>query len=174
MSDTTWELKPLVGIGPLRFGMSLKDVDAFEDLLGQVYAQFDEKKPNGSSVVQQARDLEAPVLYFTKGILTGIQLDHHAKVRIEFGGISVFRDASRDVLAAFEAAEGQAYFGLGATLFPELSISMTGFCVLPSASGLPKFSEDQADAPPKVLNMEIAGAFDPYLAKYEPISFVDD
>lgn len=173
MSVMTWELKPLVGVGPLRFGMSLKDVDAFEDLLGAVYAQFDEKKPDGSSVVQQARDLEAPVLYFTKGILTGIQLDHHAKAGIEFSGTSVFQDTSHDVLAAFERAEGSAYFGLGAALYPKLSISMTGFCVGLSGSGAPKFDEDQADSPTKVLNMEIAGAFDPYLTKYEPISFLD-
>jgi hypothetical protein len=153
--------------------MSLDDVASLENMLGAIHAEFEEKKPDGSSVVQQARDLESPVLYFTTGVPTGIQLDHHTKFLIYFNGIAVFKTPSRNALAAFEKSEGKAFFGLGAILFPELSVSMNGFCTGRTTAGLPEFWEQAEGSPPNVLNMETARSCDPHIAKYEPISFLD-
>jgi hypothetical protein len=166
-----WDLKPLVGVGPLRFGMTRGDVEAIARTLGPIYAEFTENGPDGSPILQQARDMEAPVLFFRAERLTGIQLDRYTKFDIVFSGTSIFGGASRDALIALENANEGALWGLGAVLFPKLSISTNGFFIGRGNGGTPQFWEQAPDTPPKVLNMEMADAYAPYLKNYTPISF---
>lgn len=168
-----WELNPLIGVGPLRFGMSRDDVASLEAELGPIYAEFTEQGADNIPVLQQARDMEAPVLYFRNEKLTGIQLDRYTKFNIMFGGVSVFEASSRDALAAFEKANGGALYGLGAVLFPKLSISTNGFIIGIDKQNAPEFWEQSSDDPPKVVNVEMANAYDAFLHNYQPITFID-
>lgn len=170
MSET-WELDPLIGVGPLRFGMSRDEVASLQSILGPIYAEFSESDPDNGPVLQQARDLESPVLYFRNDRLKGIQPDLHTKFNITFSGVSVFSDPSRDVLIAFEKANGEALYGLGAVLFSKLSISTNGFVTGMNQQNSPQFWEQSSDKPPKVVNMEMGNAYDAYLKNYQPISF---
>lgn len=169
MSET-WELDPLIGVGPLRFGMSRDEVATLEPILGPIYAEFSEPDADNRPRLQQARDLEAPILYFRTDRLTGIQLDLNTKFNIVFNGVSVFGNNSRDVLIAFENANGGALYGLGAVLFPKLSVSTNGFVNVDGKSS-PQFWEQFAEKTPKVVNMEMANAYDPFLDKYQTITF---
>ncbi|NTE87730.1 hypothetical protein [Agrobacterium rubi] len=154
MSET-WELDPLIGVGPLRFGMSRDEVATLEPILGPIYAEFSEPDADNGPLLQQARDLEAPIIYFRTDRLTGIriQLDLNTKFNIVFKGVSVFGNNSRDVLIAFENANGGALYGLGAV------------------QSSPQFWEQFAEKIPKVVNIEMANAYDPFLDKYQTITF---
>jgi hypothetical protein len=167
-----WELKPLIGVGPLHFGMSRDEVATLESELGPIYAEFTENGPDNEPILQQARDMESPVLYFKNENLTGIQLDRYTKFNIVFGNTSVFGDLSRDTLFAFEKANGGAFYGLGAILFPKLSVSTNGFFIGNNKDSTPEFWEQASDNPPKVLNMEMEGAYERFLNKYTPMSFL--
>lgn len=170
MSET-WKLEPLLGVGPLRFGMSRDEVASLASILGPIYAEFSQSDPDNGTVLQQARDLESPVLYFRNNRLKGIQLDSHTKFNITFNGVSVFSDPSRDVLMAFENANGEALYGLGAVLFSKLSVSTNGFVTGLDQENSPQLWDQSSDKPPKVVNVEMQNAYNAYLNKYQPITF---
>ncbi|MBK8456232.1 MAG: hypothetical protein IPL47_03260 [Phyllobacteriaceae bacterium] len=151
--------------------MSRDDVARLESDLGAVYAEFTEAGADGKPIIQQARDMEAPVLFFKEGGLSGIQLDHHSRFDVRFGDVSVFGGHSRDILAALENANGGALFGLGAVLFAGLAVSTNGFFAGADPQGAPVFWDDLPDRPAKVVNLEMRGAYDPYLQNYAAISF---
>jgi hypothetical protein len=168
--DETWEVIPLIGLGPLRLGMSRNEIDAFSGVLGAVYAYDEKPLPNGKVVYNEYRDLESPFVTYMNGRVVDISIDHHSRFDIRYHAISVFKDRAQNLLQAFEKEDGRALWGLGGVVFPRLSLGVKGFVIELGRNGRPVFWEDTEEQPPRILTIAMAGAYDEFLSHYHPVS----
>ena len=163
-----WEITPHVGAGPLKFGMSRKDIAAFEYLMGALEAA--DAGPDNSIV--EYRDLGWPVCTFIADKLVNLEFDWRCEYLL-FDGQPKFSSNSRVVLKSLETKNGGALIGLGYVLFDKLSISTGGFFTQENVTGDEYYWEDRPDEDIKRgISIGISGAYDQYIEHYVPISFL--
>ena len=114
--DTTWNIVPGAGIGPIRFGASLDDVarvlgTAAPAVTKDASATF----LDGGLVVKLADDQVAEIVVTPR-----------AAREIAFGGRSFFDDEPDLVLFALETANGGAIEAKGDVVFAQLGIRTAG------------------------------------------------
>jgi hypothetical protein len=168
-----WEITPLVGVGPLKFGMRQADVAKLEGTLGEIYRAFEETGPNGQKVVKEARDLGAPVCVFYDDLLSEINLDWRSDFPVFFDGLDIFRSRAKDVLQTMERKSGTALFGLGLVLFDSLSINTSGYFIKSKSGPGGSYWDDVGDKSiDRTVSVAKKDSFRTFLGEYEPISFL--
>lgn len=172
-STQNWELTPLVGVGPLKFGMRQADVANLEGMLGGVYRSFELTSPSGETAVREARDLGSPVCVFIDDLLTEINLDWRTEFPIFYEGLDIFRAQSRDVLQAMERKNGSALFGLGLVLFDTLSINTSGYFIRSKSEPGGSYWDNVGDTSiDRTVSVAKKDSFRFILTEYEPVSFM--
>jgi len=148
-----WEILPLLGFGPLRFGMSSAQAASFDAIYGVVESRIDEAA-NDTGVldamsqftaeIPEMRELMAqlasqhrgafsehrkttsPILRFKDDKLYEIVLGEHCD-RAEIGAIRPFVDPRREVIRGVTRLSGRRRKLRGVYLFEGLGIMMHGY-----------------------------------------------
>lgn len=168
-----WEIKPLIGVGPVLLGMTRNEVAKLEPVLGEIYAYDEINLPTGKTRYKESRDLEAPIITFEDNRVVEINIDWRSRSDIVFNNISVFGDHARNVLSALEAASGGALFGLGLVLFDNLSINTSGFYVAAKTGSGGRYWDDIGDKSiDRTISVCVKDNFKSFLEEYSPISFL--
>ncbi|WP_326715558.1 hypothetical protein OG758_47290 [Streptomyces sp. NBC_01474] len=120
------ELLPLVGVGPLRLGMSAQEARDAVQAWGLLRVASSDLEPGQILLKHDASGLNV-MLGFTKGALSGVELfrffDEDADVRVLLDGLDVFRTPSVDLFELFaERGHEITENGLGFDELPELKI----------------------------------------------------
>ena len=168
-----WPLVPLSTLGPLRLGMTVREVEALADLLGAVYALDRKELPSGEIVFRESRDLEAPIVTYKNDQVIEIMTDHHSRFNVVHDSLPVFDARAADLRAALERRDGSAWWGFGGVVFPKLSIGTMNFLTGFAPDGSMLFWGETAERPPRSVTLAMPGAFDPFLDRHDrPISFL--
>ncbi|MFI8791343.1 hypothetical protein [Streptomyces sp. NPDC055105] len=120
------ELLPLVGVGPLRLGMSAQEARDAVQAWGLLRVTSSDPEPGQILLKHDASGLNV-MLGFTKGALSGVELfrffDEDADVRVLLDGLDVFRTPSVDLFELFaERGHEITENDLGFDELPELKI----------------------------------------------------
>ncbi|MGW6482804.1 hypothetical protein ACWGDS_33895 [Streptomyces sp. NPDC055059] len=101
------ELLPLVGVGPLRFGMSAQEARDAVQAWGLLRVASSDPEPGQILLKHDASGLNV-MIGFTMGALSGVELfrfldddDADADVRVLLDGLDVFRTPSVDLFELF-------------------------------------------------------------------------
>ncbi|WP_328541407.1 MULTISPECIES: hypothetical protein [unclassified Streptomyces] len=120
------ELLPLVGVGPLRLGVSAQEARDAVQAWGLLRVASSDLEPGQILLKHDAFGLNV-MLGFTKGALSGVELfrffDEDADVRVLLDGLDVFRTPSVDLFELFaERGHEITENDLGFDELPELKI----------------------------------------------------
>ncbi|MER5959357.1 hypothetical protein [Streptomyces longhuiensis] len=120
------ELLPLVGVGPLRLGMSAQEARDAVQAWGLLRVASSDPEPGQILLKHDASGLNV-MLGFTKGALSGVELfrflDEDADVRVLLEGLDVFRTPSVDLFELFaERGHEITENDLGFDELPELRV----------------------------------------------------
>lgn len=164
-----WQIEPLVGLGPLKLGMSRRQIGAILDPMHPV-ENFDDAYGGGK---REFRGLEMPVVSYVGSeaagfVATGFDTDWRVKA-VALDTFDVYDHPSRDVLQFLEHKNGGgALAGLGFVLFPKLGINTNGFYDEKAQSFFDVRGGDQDERGLAVLRQ---GDADIMRAEFRPISF---
>ncbi|MFF7751843.1 hypothetical protein ACFZCP_21890 [Streptomyces sp. NPDC007971] len=120
------EIRPQVGVGPFRLGMSVAQARGTFHASGPFRPVADDTSP-GQIVLRHEESGLDVVLGFTRGALSGVELfrfrNEDADVRILFDGLDVFRTPSEDLFEQL-ALRGHVIEedDLGFDALPELKV----------------------------------------------------
>lgn len=103
MDADTWEVGPNKGVGPLRFGMTHKEVARYDDVMGAVDETKEEKLLDGRVYLNEFRDIEALICSFDEGQLSAIRIGESDAIDYRIGGLLLFEDRQRAVHAVIRA-----------------------------------------------------------------------
>ena len=156
-----WTLSPLVGVGPLRLGMSRSDVDRLSDLLGPIDEPVSqETRADGRTMIVEYRDKSSPECVFDEDALCEIIMSEFVRFDIRLDGVSMFTVAPQQAVAAMARTCGPAYWSIGRLFFPESAIQVTGFIGEIGHSGVPVFQSEETGFSTPQLIMARAGSYD--------------
>lgn len=157
-----WIAEPLVGLKPLRFGMTPDQVRAL-GVLGPVSARH----PAFDGTVNEFRTMSEPVCGFRDDRLTAVDTSWRVG-EVRFEDISVYEVQPALLLQSLERANGGALLGLGSVLFDRLGINVSGFYLVEEE----RFFEPGKDLDDqRGLALAEAGAYDSVIDEYAPITF---
>ncbi|MFI9250339.1 hypothetical protein [Streptomyces sp. NPDC053069] len=120
------EIRPHVGVGPFRFGMSVEEARAA--VAGRCPFRTVSCDEEPGQIVLRQDDFEMDVvLGFTKGALSGVELvrfrNEDADVRVLLDGLDVFRTPSEDLFQQLaERGHTIEENDLGFDVLPELKV----------------------------------------------------
>jgi hypothetical protein len=97
-----WTIQPLIGIAPLRFGMSQAEVAALPEMGPPLSTQVDT-----FGLFQEFRELGRPMCDYREGRIVSLAVDHHVN-NVSYEGLDVFGGDPRTLLLALRAANGGA------------------------------------------------------------------
>ena len=158
-----WEISPLIGLGPLKFGMKPEDI-ALIDGLGPVTNSF--KAYDGS--VNEYRTMDIPVCNYAKGILAAVDTNSQVK-NLTLDGMDIYNTPPLQVIQTLERLNGGAKSGLGSMLFINIGINISGFYIEEEKRLYEPEAEERDE---RGLGMFIKGAFDSVIDEYEEITFL--
>ena len=159
-----WEITPLVGLGPLKFGMSPKEVARIEGLgpVTDSHTAYDNS-------LNEFRTMDVPVCNYVDGLLAAVDTNHLVE-NVKLDGIDVYQTSPERLVKMLERLNRGAKIGLGSILFNEIGINISGFYLEEEAKF---FDPGTGDIDERGLGMFRKGGFDPYLNEYRTINFLD-
>ncbi len=156
-----WTLLPLVGVGPLKFGMSRSDVDRLSDILGPIDEPVSEEpRTDGRTLIVEYRDMDSPECVFDEDALCEIIISEFVRFDILLNGVSIFTVAPQQTVAAMARTCGPAYWSIGRLFFPEAAIQVAGFIAELETGGVPVFQSEETGFPTPQLIMARKGSYD--------------
>jgi hypothetical protein len=173
MSDA-WEIRPMVGVGPISLGMTRDEVAGLQQILGEVYAYDKIELAPGRIQLKESRDLQSPIITFENDRVVEINLDWRNKSEIFYKELSVFRSHAKDFMSLLEIDNGKAWVGLGMVLFEKLSLNSSGFFQSSKSGGAGKYWDDQNDASiDRSISVCVRDHYLPFMEHYTQISFLN-
>ena len=163
-----WQIEPLVGLGPLKFGMTRAEVGAILDPIHSV-DDFSDDYLGGK---REFRGLYVPVISYTGADVnritaTGFEVGWRVK-EVYLDEFDIFEHPSKDVLQFLEHKSGAALAGLGFVLFDPLGINTSGFFDEKQGSFFDVRGGEQDE---RNLALFPKGAFDSLLGQFHKINF---
>jgi hypothetical protein len=155
-----WEIKPLIGVGPLKFGMSMADVENIE-LMGKPSKTLD--MYDGSK--SEYRSMNIPVCNYIDGKLSTIDTNWRIN-DLFFKNISIYTEDPRSVSEKLQKLNGYTLMGLGSLLFPEIGLNVSGFFDEEAKRFRSMHSSEQDDRGVAIFQK---GAFDELLENYQRV-----
>lgn len=162
-----WTIHPLVGVGPLRFGMSRDEVASAAPELGPVERALPTWDGTG---LNEHRALHEPTCGYGDKGLDSIGFDWRARDLL-FDGTDLFATEPAIVVRQLHVANGDAaLIGLGSLLFRQLGVAIGGFY----SEELGRYLSPKAgDEEYRTVALEPFGASDPLLESYKPFRLAD-
>lgn len=160
----SWNIEPLIGLGPLKLGMSSVDVGKILDAmypLERKFVQFD-----GS--IRETRGIGLPYCTYEGDKLQEIEATHSV-ADVSFQRMDIFGSKSIEFLQVLEKANGGALYGVGTVLFYNLSISTSGFYD-PKRGYYENFYDGQDE---RSISLTTEQAFKPLMSQFKRIKFLD-
>ncbi len=154
-----WTIEPLIGLGPLRIGMSAKEVARILNPIHPIdhrFVAFD-----GS--IEEHRGLMVPTCSYDGDVLRGIDTTYRVENAL-FDGIDVYQSRSRDIMLIMSDRNGGAKYGLGILFFERLTVSTYGFF-----DGDKWFDVSKPQAEQRTVSVYGEKAFDPLMAQFQKI-----
>ncbi len=164
MAEFEWTIHPLVGLGPLRFGMSVADVAGI--MRGHAVSALDDVFDGSKN---EFRTMDLPVCNYVAGKLHALDTSHRV-AGVTFEGADVYALDPKELLVRLETAAGGAKAGLGMVLFETIGVNTTGFY---DAYDDRFWSGPAGSGDPRGLGLFEKGAFDHLLGEFLPASFRD-
>ena len=119
-----WDIKPLVGAGPLMLGMKTSEVANILDKASPIERKFTDSA-DGSS--REHRGITSVVCHYRENILSGIDINSNVS-NVYFEDIDIFATDARIMMTMLSKRNGGgAKFGFGFVLFEKIAISAKGF-----------------------------------------------
>ena len=159
----SWDIRPYDGIGPLKFGMSPRQVAQILDPFHRVTAVhpvFDGSK-------NEFRSMDLPVCNYKSDKLHAIDTTPRVS-EVCFDDIDLYMTDSRRVMLDLDRANGGARTDLGMVLFDKLGINTSGF-FLTDEDRFFRIGADERDG--RGIGVFQRGAFDAMLPGFKAISF---
>lgn len=120
MSDS-FDIKPYVGAGPLRFGMTRKQV---EDVLGPPDKA---KRTMFRNETQEFRRQSGLQIVYSTSDETLVEISFYSNQSVSFEGMDVFHTPGKNVIKRLAETDGKTLETVGILVFLHLGIAMTGF-----------------------------------------------
>ena len=140
-----WDVIPLKGLGPLRFGMTQDQVAEFDQIMGPLEETNTETLPSGHHTVEnEFRNINSPVCSFENGRLAIISASESDTIDVRFKDISVFKDDPKDVFSAFGQVAVDVFWYHHSVVMPSLAVEMMGFVMEYSPRGKPPIFKSKA------------------------------
>lgn len=162
MAEFDWTIHPLVGLGPLRFGMGMGDVAVI--MRGHAVSALDDVFDGSKN---EFRTMDLPVCNYLAGKLHAIDTSHRV-AGVTFEGADVYAFDPKALLVRLETAAGGAKVGLGMVLFERIGVNTSGFY---DATDECYWSGSTGSADPRGLGLFEQGAFDHLLDEFLPADF---
>lgn len=109
-----WEIFPFSGVGPIKFGMTPKEVEA---IIGRADS-FDQD----IDYIREYRDIDLPIISYDKNFVTEIEAFYDVK-RVIFKSRMIFEEPGRSILQFLEQENGGAVYNVGVVLFNSIGIT---------------------------------------------------
>jgi hypothetical protein len=116
-----FDLKTYIGAGPLRFGMTRKQV---EDVLG---APDKAKRTMFRSETQEFRRQSGLQTVYSASDETLVEISFYANQSVSFEGMDIFHTPGKNMIRRLAEADGKPLETVGILVFLNLGIAMTGF-----------------------------------------------
>lgn len=148
-----WQISPCLGLGPLRLGMSMKDVEAFDTIFGPVKRRIDDgqaaeavirtlepfaesvpaireniaqMRAQSVGVITEHRSLKAPILKYRQDKLIEIILPGDCR-ETSLAGRLLFAPDSQATAAHLAGQSGETRFLTPELMFPSLCLLLLEF-----------------------------------------------
>jgi len=135
-----WDIKPLIGLGPLAFGMSPAAVAGASTQLGAVTA----RNTDQDGTINEYRRLEDPNFSYRADGLIFIATTWRVK-DVLWNGVDVYAAPPLDILRTLETANGGAAQMFGVVVFDRLCLQLSGFYVFERSQPYDPHGEEQDD-----------------------------
>jgi hypothetical protein len=145
-----WEIMPFVGIGPIKFGMT---VDQVSTILGKT----DDADSYRDGHLREIRDVDQPIITYQDNQTAEIEAFYDMK-DVSFEGNYIFRDDPLKVLRYLEGRNNGVLEHLGTLLFNNLGIALGRI--------------DESVVEEHNLSIYRKGAWDERIGNFKPISFL--
>lgn len=165
MADFVWTIQPLVGLGPLRFGMTMADIGL--TMRGQDVTALDDVFDGSKN---EFRSMDLPVCNYMAGKLHAVDTSPRV-ANVTLDGADIYALDPHELLVRLERANGGAKVGLGMVLFETIGLNTTGFY---DAQDDRYWAAASGGSDPRGLGLFTKGAFDSLLAEFLPASFLGD
>lgn len=109
-----WEIFPFLGVGPIKFGMSPKEV---ESVIGRADS-FDQD----IGYIREYRHTDLPIVSYDHNCVTEIEAFYDVK-KIIFKSRLIFEEPGRSILQFLEHENGGAALNVGVVLFNNIGIT---------------------------------------------------
>lgn len=109
-----WEIKPFVGMGPIRFGMSPTEVAAIIGL--------PESTDDDDDYLREYRVVELPIVSYENNVVTEIEAFYDVE-KVTFRGRQIFDEPGLAILQFLERENGGARINVGTVLFQNIGIT---------------------------------------------------
>lgn len=160
----SWTISPLIGVGPLKLGMSRAAVDALSESLGPIDEPVSEEtRPDGRTLLVEYRDKDLPECVFDGDALCEIVLSEFVRFDIQLDGTSIFTAPPQDALAALVRACGPAYWKIGRLFFPAAAIQVIGIVADIGDGGTPVFHSAETGYTTPTLILATSGSYDAHI-----------
>lgn len=164
-----WEIKPFVGLGPIRFGMTPQEVGGFDNVIGTVrktYSGYD-----GSW--NERRAISMPNFGYVNNQLIFIGTAWPMK-DVFWNGLEVYQSDPKSVLQALERANCGAKIIFGVVTFDHLGIEVSGFYLEKENKFYDPASGEQDDRGLSILERnKYNDSASKHAEHLRPISFLD-
>lgn len=161
---TRWDVKPFIGLGPLKFGMSPHDVAAFNSEIGEIIHVDDM-----FGFRAEHRPYYTPKCEYKEEALVSIDTHRNEKFSIFFEDLDVYESDPALVIKSLSQRNGGAKSHFGSILFENLGINIRGFYLIEEQAFFrPDSSQDD-----RTLAIFSRGTLDHFLKECQPLVLPD-